>query len=248
MNVQYQHHQHQQHHHSSQCNSMCVLSCEGRNHDISNLIWTSTTTSTTTQMVPPTRLSFSRSVSPLPKTLYPKLCLDDQKEKEDSKCLKEWMSDSDYIYTERRQLPLHLTSTSPNPNRVSFCSEDRNMVIEFPEEEEDPIEEEEDDGNHPLLEIAPGVRVPYIGTAERTRALIKYSTREQRTTVQTTCLGCQASLVCMGNLKFLACVACHSVSPLTNVPAASPDEPKPRGAGIGLLLEEAELLRRRAHC
>lgn len=253
MNMQY-HHEHSSHANGSGC--ACVVSCDGRNHDISNLISPhcdySYFVSPQTIQTPPRRVSRSDS-------LYPDLKEMKMEELKDCEapCLKEWMSDTDYVCSERRQLPLHLQKTrtsSSSPNRVSFSSEDMVQMIDVQYEnpavqEDHPMhyeeEEEEDDHEHPMLEISPGVRVPYIGTAARTRALIKFSTREQRTTVQTVCLGCQASLVSMGNIKYLACVACHSVSPL-DLPVASGD-PRPRGAGIGLLVEEAELLRRRAH-
>ncbi|CAB9514951.1 expressed unknown protein [Seminavis robusta] len=106
----------------------------------------------------------------------------------------------------------------------------------------------------PWLEIVPGFSVPYVGTAAKTRKAIRMQHAQAIT--RTTCLGCQTELICMVNVEFVLCVVCHTASPLPKLKQGDDednctrgkqqdqdeesDDDTPRGAGIGLLVEELE--------
>jgi hypothetical protein len=149
---------------------------------------------------------------------------------------------------EKRELPCHL-----KPKSSPYSSPEKTPVIDYSDYQEYTYQPEaplapeaaEDDQIYPLLQVSTTLKIPYIGTAQRTRALIKFSTRQQRTTQQVFCPSCGEYLVCMGGMQYVACVVCHSVSRLQG--DHIPGEPKPRGVGIGLLFEEAEILRRNSH-
>ncbi|CAB9527534.1 expressed unknown protein [Seminavis robusta] len=79
----------------------------------------------------------------------------------------------------------------------------------------------------PLVEVSPGVRVPYFGAAFTTRAIANQDH------ISTTCLVCDAYLSCMFGVEYVACPNCHAVSPVDERITMLYPQP-PMGLGIGL--------------